>query len=521
MTPILLDGILRNKSSVGLTLGEGGVHAVRLVRSGEGYKLEGGVSAVFQPDMPPRPAETEAVIRQIKDSLIDEKTGVSVGLSGKQSDLRFFGLPFSNADKINRVLRYEAEPLFLHPVDDFVLDFHKLGYENGGVQQGVIIGARPENVSLLLDLLAAADLDPHTVLPEKIGLIAAGRQIFKDQQPGDIHVLVDFGAGQTGLAVFDGNRPLAVRTIFFGGRDLTLSLAQAGGMEPNDAEELKQRTDLSGLDDSSPGPAAGWELLIREIERTVGAVDLDDEESRPVLVPVGGGAHTPGLEDFLQKRTGLKVQPLSDFNPVEGGLAPEQVVPFGLAVLGLEAGRRPNLRQGDLAPQKVLIRYSRSIGFMAAGCILALILGLGNFFYNYNADLQKYRAAKAGINRLFMETAPHITRVVNPLAQLRQEVEKAQSAAGGMGAAEGGALEILLGVSRLAGAYEGLRITDLNLGPQRLELTGEGNSYEIIDRLTKQLENLPYFTDANIGGARTDPNTKVLTFRISLTRKGG
>ena len=74
-------------------------------------------------------------------------------------------------------------------------------------------------------------------------------------------------------------------------------------------------------------------------------------------------------------------------------------------------------------------------------------------------------------------------------------------------------------ISGVAGAHQGLRITNLSLTPKGLELQGEGGSFEVVDQFKTELANLPYFSEAVLGGARVDPTTKVLTFKISLKRK--
>ena len=82
-------------------------------------------------------------------------------------------------------------------------------------------------------------------------------------------------------------------------------------------------------------------------------------------------------------------------------------------------------------------------------------------------------------------------------------------------------LDVLLDISRLGAAHEGLRITDLAYTPQSLELQGEGGSFEAIDQFKTELQNLPYFSQATLGGARMDANIGALTFRISLKRNPG
>ena len=202
------------------------------------------------------------------------------------------------------------------------------------------------------------------------------------------------------------------------------------------------------------------------------------------------------------------------------GVAAEFLSAYGLALVGMVPGRQPNLRQGDLAPRNILSRHRGALALTAAGLVLAALLGVGNLFYQYRIESGKYRAAKARIHQLFQEAAPHVTRIVNPRAQLEQEIEKARSSAG-LTAGGGRVLDLVLGISRQAADHRGLRITDLTLNPQRIDLKGEGGSFETIDRLKTELSGLPGIAEATVGGARMDPGTRVLTFTISLKRTPG
>ncbi|MFH1091357.1 MAG: type II secretion system protein GspL [Pseudomonadota bacterium] len=524
MLPGSLSGLIRTRRAVCVSLGTGGLRGLRLCRTGDKIEVEGSVYVEFPPDRQPHPAEVESALNQVKEALLDERTRLVTNIRTQEAGIHFITLPFDRPEKMLRVLPYEAESLFLTPVEELILDYLPLPRGMGHDRKGVVFGAKPESVALILETLAAAGMEPDSVLPDRLGLLMAGIHLLKNTSDRRVRLFLDLGAQQTGLALFQGPKPVMVRSIFFGGRDLTRTLAEEAGLDLFEAEQQKRETSLAGLKAGESGGTLlqAWQTLLLEIERTLAGAGLDGDDAPPLLILGGGGALTPGLESFLADRLGLEVTLASSVALTEPGLntlESDAISAFGLALLAVSPGHLPNLRQGDLAPRRLLARHKGSLVFMAAGLVLALLLNLSGLLYAYRLENHRYQAARAEISRVFLQTVPGLTKVVAPLEQLRQEIVKMENAAAGLSPVSGRALDVLLDISAAAGAHPGLRITTLSLNPKNVDLQGEGGSYEVVDQFKAELARLPHFSEATLGGARVDATTKVVTFKISLKRK--
>jgi hypothetical protein len=368
--------------------------------------------------------------------------------------------------------------------------------------------------------LAMGGVDPDLVLPDRLALLTAGETLFSGHPPGP-RLLIDLGARQTGLALFEGDRPLLIRSVFWGGWDLTRKLSEELNLDWLEAEWVKRDADLAGDDDAAEVLRRAWAPLVLEIDRTLAGAWPEDEDRTPELVLSGGGASTPGLQRFLADKSGLDVAPASAYTPPEGSwieFEPDLAPAVGLAALGLRPGYQPNLRREEGGSLELLGRYRAPLIALGAGLLLLAAINIGGLYAAYRADQRRYADLKDEIEQVYRRAVPDATRVVAPLVQLRQKVE--QSSGGNpITGARGRALDILLDVSQAAAEHQGLRITDLSLSPESLDLSGEGGSFEMVDTLKNQLEELPYFSQATLRGARVDPNTKILNFRVSLTRK--
>ncbi|MBW2090989.1 MAG: pilus assembly protein PilM [Deltaproteobacteria bacterium] len=469
------------------------------------------------------PAEKETALRQVAGLAIKEKTRLVANVQARSSRLHFFDLPFNRPDKIRQALPYIIEPQLIAHVEELVFDYLPLT-ENGQTgESAVAFAAEPEAVASVMECIQTADLNPDTILPDSLGLIAAGQYLFKNKNLSQSSLLLDLGASQTGMVLFHLGRITAARTVPFGGLNLTQALAEARGLDLTEAEAIKRETNLSEKEASENKAVLieAWQILIAEIERTLAATLTGPHESAPVLVLAGGGAHTPGLAPFLEERLGLEVQKLNAETPQAAqlpGLKPELVTAVGLAILGLATRLRPNLRRGALAPEQALVRHRRSFFLMASGLVLAALLSSVTLLLDYGHQKQRYNEVKSEITRVFKEASPETTRIVSPLAQLRQKVTQARSGITGLASERGRVLNLILEINRVAKARKGLRLLDLSLTTQVLELQWEGGSFEDIDRLKNDLGNLAYFSEVTVGGAKMDPVTRKLTFKLTLKR---
>lgn len=520
MQLLSLKGFFSSDRAVGLCLGQGAVRAVGLAKTETGYSITGSASVEFSPGGSPHPTEIESALFEVCENLVGERTNLVANVEARQSRIMFFDLPFDKPDKVRQVLAFTAEPMVMTPVEDLVFDYLPLtkGHKQGS--PGLICGSSPEAVADAMTRLSLAGLEPGVILPDSLGLIASGMFYFEETH--GYKLLLDLGAGQNSLALFEDGRPIASRTIPFGGNEITKILARAKDIDLTEAENLKRETDLSGpSSDITDILTGGWQRLVGEIERTLTALQTDLSEMEPAIYLCGGGAKTKGMDRFLADALGLEVKtfPVAEEGPQIHGMAPELLPAAGLAMLGLAKKVKPNLRQGDLAPMQALARYRGPLAVVAGALVLLAALFLANLYIDYRHQDQVREEAKKEMRRVFRDALPEVKRIVAPLVQMRQKLEQAKSGLSGRSTDRARVLDLLYEISRITKARVGLRLVDLSINLQTVEVQGEGGSFEDIDRLKDELANLPYFGEVAVGGARIDPASRKLIFKLSIKRK--
>lgn len=526
--------LLRSGKALGLSLGASSVRTVSLAQGATGVFIAGCAEVAVTPGDGEEPLQ--AALTALAASLGD-KSRLSAGTPARLSRVRFFGLPFAQAARVREVLAYEVESLFMGGVENMVLDFLPLDEKTQAGDLALVFGAPEEVVGLTLERLRQAGLDPDLLNPEPLGLVMAGARLFTppedtDGQEGPFRILLDLGASQTTLALFKGTRPLKVRTLSYGGWDVTQALARALELGFEEAEALKRATDLARDYTAEPDdPAAAMAVraqqtmrralgpIVLEIERTLASGLAGFADARVSLACAGGGALTNGLVLFLKKATGLEagIVGLDDqLSQGLSGLKPEFTIPAGLALLGLAGRHQPNLRQGAFARAQALVRHRTPLALLGTGLLVFGLLALGSLVMDYFYQRNRYESAKAEINQIFTQTLPEVTRIVSPLAQMRAKVEELGLEAGAQG--RGRVLDVLLAISEATKARTSLRVLDLSITPATVELQGEGGSFQDHEKLRDELAGLPLFEEVTLGGARKDSATGKVTFKLTIKR---
>lgn len=251
------------------------------------------------------------------------------------------------------------------PADEAVLDFDPLGEMDQGGRRMVrilLVAAHKPMVNALVGAVLAAKLDPQGVdlspfaVTRAVGTGDSGLDL---DSSGD-EAIVDIGAQVTSICVHDRGVIRFVRMLPSGGRDITLAIASALGVDDEMAERLKRGERFQGIAnappavgspadgatagglpppaaDSPPTDALGTDTLRVEAQRGVpggmsdpgevrdlaltragGFVDevrsslefyraqMPDAQIGRVLV-VGGGSRLDGLLELLQERLPVPV----------------------------------------------------------------------------------------------------------------------------------------------------------------------------------------------------------------------
>jgi type IV pilus assembly protein PilM len=166
--------------------------------------------------------------------------------------------------------------------------------------------------------------------------------------------VIDIGAHVTNIVVHARGTTRFVRILPSGGRDITVAIARAAGVEDDAAERLKRGLEIED-DPEAPTPEDVREVgmqragaFVDEIRSSLEFYTAQTRDARigKVLI-TGGGSRLDGLLDLMRQRIPVPVEAGRVFQRVPSQLAlseaataeaePVLAVAVGLAIEGREA----------------------------------------------------------------------------------------------------------------------------------------------------------------------------------------
>ncbi len=403
---------------------------------------------------------------------------VACAIPARGVSLRSLTIPSAPREETERLLGLQVEQDYPLPPAALAWGFGIHGTKNGAAEQDVtLIAIRREILADYAALLDGCGLSPSF----SVGLLAASRLV----RHGGLGVLVDLGRTHSELVLFDGERPLRMRTIPWGSEEITAAIQKGTGASRDEAEATKLAwrgelplagTDAPGESDPVGGAIVrGLEPLLRNLRTIIAAEGAAaGEPERPTLFLSGGGSRLAGLEEHLRAALGE----ICEIARVEvDAAAGSSAVTVGLGLVETQGERNGAARTlrflplpaaaglGALGVRASLVRWG-SAALALAGIALAL---------RYLPPVIRVPGLEARIDsaRARLAAAPSFERELSFL----EELERTQAPA----------LEVFHLLATLA--PEGTKIHELGLDPRgNLTLKATAPSTQAANELRRGLE---------------------------------
>ena len=309
------------KVRVGLDIGSTAVRAAEVAVSGDQVSVlraaqvkvaEGAVenSEVRQPE-----AVAEA-LRELWAVGKFKSKQVVMGVGNQRVVVREIGLPWLPEKELRDSLALQVQEFIPMSVDDVVLDFDVLGeFEQEGRRmiRIMLVAAQRIMVDAVVAAAEGAKLDPIGLdlvpfaLVRAVGASDTGMDL---EQSGD-EAVIDVGAHVTNICVHSNGITRFVRILPSGGRDVTLAIARALGVEDEVAERLKKGEEVEGAppqEEVRRAAIARAGSFVDEIRSSLEFYTAQAQGARISRVLVtGGGSKLAGFLDLLAERIPVPV----------------------------------------------------------------------------------------------------------------------------------------------------------------------------------------------------------------------
>ena len=441
------------------------------------------------------------------------------------------------------VVRFEADQAFPNGLEGFQWAYGVL--HDDGVERDVLVHVvESDFLDNLLEMLRSFGIQPRFI----DAFVSAHLNAYAYNYGGDRTrtLLIDIGARSVSLSVAGGSEAPFLRSLSFGGGQITQALATELGQSFEEAEKLK----IQWLDNPAVDPAHLAHLnrasegftrrMLNEVQRSLALYRRHYQAGNPARVLLSGMAcRLPQLANRLERKTGIPVilydpfRNLSFGDEFVSGRAPKWApsLPGRVGVAARLIGASPI--DINLLPES----HSSGLAFSekkpwlkaAAGLFLGAGVLIGLKFQGQTWNLQR-EIEQAGLQVGTMEASARDVRAAyekfNALksrdvgqAELRYEriwhVLLLAELQGRLNLVRNVWLESFRAVSDDAGDRQ-LRITGSLLDRQNPLSVVSSDSRRQVESLLTSFEGLPFI--AKVGDRRFDTSRPgILKFDVSLT----
>ncbi len=430
-------------------------------------------------------------------------------------------LPFHDRKKNEQVLKFELEPLLPFPVEQIVAGFYSP--DDRKAPGSLAFAVQKEFLGETLGLVKESGLDPETVIPESLALFSLVRRL--GLTSGTTGSLLDLGREKTTLIAWTDDQLVLVRSVAGTvGAGLT---SETPGIPFSPLKGRRSAQEKDHPDVASETVSASLGRICDEVKRTLLSFEYGPEGSPVENVYLsGGGSLQPGVDNLIGDRLQKKVSLLdlgadsSFFPDYPRETGPVLAVALG-AALGGASPERLNLRKEEFASSRKAEKTKSRMKFLIAYGIILAVLGFGSLLTDLFLQERRYRDLKGEVKKEFLQAMPGVKKVVNEVQQLKAAVreEKARLDSLGGVSGSGSPLEIIREISLMMEPAWKMRVTELLLQPESVEINGEADSFDAVNQLKSKLDRSPQYREVQLKTARASGLENVIEFKLQMKRR--
>jgi len=489
---------------LGLDIGRDSIKAVRVIAGLRGYEVADMTLVNIDKE-----GGTKEALKKLFESGIFTDSICITALPSKDFFFRNIRLPFKDKKKISQTIAYELEPLIPCPADDVLIDY----VITDQTDQTNIFSAAVHK-SIVGDLTTR--LDECRVEASMIGIdaVPAVSRLLASHAVSVVAgcgLLLDIGARDTSGVLFGKGGILHIRRFPFGGKKITGAIAKALKIEFSEAEK-KKRTGYT--DEAGEEISAVCEKFFSEVKNTLQFLGLkgDLKENPSKILLTGGGALYPPLQKKMGAFFSLPIE-MVDISAADDIIMEKEVKNGWNPMLMNQALARAirdtkksagfNFARGEFGPKRKYEKFRKDFRWAAAIVFIILCAFGVDLYIDYHYDRAHLNRLKHEITDVFKKTCPEVTRIVDPIQQLKVRIAEARNSSSGLNGHGAGirTLDIIKDISRLIPESTDFLITSFTFDGAAVKIKGETDNFNTVDNIKNSLSKSNYFKNVTISSA--------------------
>ncbi len=475
----------------GIDIKQDRVSAVLIASGMKGLEVESH-ACVMLADLPEAEDKTVEALKTIVADIDPAGSVCMVAFSADQMSFRNLSVPFKETKKIKQILPFELEPSLPFPIDDAVTDFHVLDLPQPTGHIALLTATVEKSLwNSLRTRLSAAGIEADTIA---VSGHDTAHCLNRLPDIPEQFLMIDMEPRRGTLFAVHSGRICLIRGF--------------------------------GLDDDGP---RRMEMLGTHIRRTLPAAE---EILGIVFVPgelyITGMGAMPG--DFTEDLARLLSIPVKKVNLIQdaglGFIKPPDaswrplLMDNALALALSKELNAPGFNFGvrPFTAMKQWVTYKKNILQIAFLAGAVLVAAFANLLFDFHVMGKRIDEMNGRIEAIFRSTFPQVTRIVDPVQQMRAEIKAVRetSSLSGDAARTVRAIDILNDISSRIPDRIDVDLTQLVIGPDNVLLTGDTATFNMVDDIKGVLEKSELFTSVTISSANQDRSGNRVVFKLKI-----
>jgi type II secretory pathway component PulL len=208
-------------------------------------------------------------------------------------------------------------------------------------------------------------------------------------------------------------------------------------------------------------------------------------------------------------------------SPASWDWAPgEMNAALALTILDPRRDQHLNFKRGEFSKRRGKTGIKKGVRKGIVFFMLILVLFGVNRGIDYYFLKRTYEQLDAQLIHMFKKTLPQVTRIVDPVQQLRvavQQLEKTR-VSGSPGESSKVTLNLLKDISSRIPENLNVKVSRMIVDPETVRLSGKTDTFNAVDSLKSELTPSAFFSDVTITSANMDKKDNRVKFELKLKR---
>ncbi len=453
---------------------------------------------------------------------------VQVNLSLPADSVSFHNvkLPFREEKKIRQTIAFELETMLPQGIEECLYDYNIISQSQ---QSEMLAAVVPRTV--VRERLALFGDNPPPIGTIGVNALAVASLLLAGRALNGPGLLLDIGARRTVAVFMQQGKIVQVRHYTFGGD--AWPGGQQDGREDGPGSDVALAVPPAGADRPDTSDGATDEVCRRFCQDLANTLEFlkwggSMEEGLARIMLTGGGALRGGLKEEVARYFSLPVETV-DVAALEGiqlndGLRDTwqpalMNQALALAIDKYRKGQGFNFPLSELEDKTQRAQLWPALKWTVPVFAVAVLLLVVDGYLNYRFDRLRLDSLKKEINEIFKGAAPEITRVVDPVQQLKVKIAEGKKVAAGLGVLDGRptVLNLLKDISLLSPPETEFLISDFNLDGDKLIIKGTAKNFEAVETLKKEFAKSKLLTAVEVGATSLLKQGDKVEFDLRIT----